>query len=74
MKEPKVIIELETQLSVEEKVLVEKFFNCMIDVGDFEIYDAKGYAHQSEFADDICNDINKMNYEDMMANAYEDER
>jgi hypothetical protein len=74
MEEPKVIIELETELSIEEKLLVEKFFNCMIDVGDIEIFDAKAYAHQSEFANDICNDVNKINHEDMMANTYEDER
>jgi hypothetical protein len=74
MEEPKVIIELEMQLSLEEKLLVEKFFNCMIDVGDVEIFDAKAYAQQSEFANEICNGVNKMNHEDMIANSYEDER
>lgn len=74
MEEPKVIIELETQLSIEEKVLVEKFFNCIIDVGDIEIFDAKAYAQQSEFANDICKDINKINHEDMITNSYEDDR
>ncbi len=68
MNNPKVIIELETALSEDEKVLVEKFLNYVVDVGHVEIHNSATYEHSSTFADVLYEKMKKMEHDDMVAN------
>ena len=68
MNNPKVIIELETALSEDEKVLVEKFLNYVIDVGNVEIHNGATYENSSTFADVLYEKMKKMEHDDMVAN------
>lgn len=68
MSNPKVIIELETALSEDEKVLVEKFLNYVVDVGNVEIHNGATYENSSTFADALYEKMKKMEHDDMVAN------
>lgn len=69
MNNPKVIIELETVLDANERVLVEKFLNYVVDVGCVEFHDADAYEGSSTFADVLYDRMKEIEYEDIRANC-----
>ena len=66
MNNPKVIIELETVLNADEKILVEKFLNYVDDVGNVEIHDGDTYESSSTFADVLYEKMKKIEHDDMV--------
>ena len=68
MNNPKMIIELETSLNADEKILVEKFLNYVVDVGNVEIHDGATYENSSTFADTLYEKMKKIEHDDMVGN------
>ena len=68
MNNPKMIIELETSLNADEKILVEKFLNYVVDVGNVEIHDGATYENSSTFADTLYEKMQKIEHDDMVGN------
>jgi len=59
------IIEVNYSMSKEQQKLTQKFFEGMLDIDDITIYSSQEYPQVSIYADTICDEINKLNAQDL---------
>ena len=52
-------------MSKEQQELTHKFFEGMLDIDDITIYSSQEYPQVSIYADTICDEINKLNAQDL---------
>jgi len=65
IEQPQHIIEVNHSMSKEQQELTQKFFEGMLDMDDITIYSTKEYSSVSIYADTICDEINKLNAQNL---------
>jgi len=65
INQPQHIIEINHPMSKEQQELTKKFFEGMLDIDDITIYSSQEYPSVSIYADTICDEINKLNAQDL---------